>query len=111
MDLAAGAALLRWLPDRADADSVWRAVAALGYSVRRPGTPAPAAGRGDAGRSLQLNLAIAVFFGMWTMLPSIALYLDAAPNTAIANGLAWAAAIASLPVVAYAGRPFYGMAV
>jgi Cu+-exporting ATPase len=110
VDLAAGAALLRWRPGKADPGAVCRAIAALGYVARRPYSASPAGAAGDPGRSLRLKFVIAIFFGMWTMLPSIALYLNAAPDAAVAHALAWSAAAASLPVIVFAGRPFYAMA-
>ncbi|MEE4298045.1 MAG: cation transporter, partial [Pseudomonadales bacterium] len=108
VDLGAGAAALRWAPGREDADAVRRLVERLGYRVRRA-DEAMEAGPSPK-RDLELRLAVALFFGMWTMLPSIALYLDAAPNAIVAHGLAWAAGIASLPVLLWSGVPFYRMA-
>ncbi|MEE4382755.1 MAG: cation-translocating P-type ATPase, partial [Pseudomonadales bacterium] len=109
VDFASGAALVRWAPERRDPQAVLRLVDRLGYHARRPDAPAGREGRRDPERRLRLRLAIALFFGMWTMLPSIGLYLDAAPDARVAHGLAWAAAGFSLPVVAWAGRPFYAM--
>ena len=111
VDLAAGAALLRWRPGLADPEAARRLITDLGYQTRSAGDSAQgAAAAGDAARMLQIRLAVALFFGMWTMLPSIALYIDAAPTAGVAHGLAWAAAIASFPVVLFSGRPFYAMA-
>ncbi len=109
VDFASGAALVRWAPERRDPQAVLRLVDRLGYHARRPDAPAGREGRRDPERGLRLRLAVALFFGMWTMLPSIGLYLDAAPDARVAHGLAWAAAGFSLPVVAWAGRPFYAM--
>ena len=109
VDFASGAALVRWSPERQDPAAVVRLVDRLGYHARRPDAPAGREGRRDPERGLRLRLAVALFFGMWTMLPSIGLYLDAAPDARVARGLAWAAAGFSLPVVAWAGRPFYAM--
>lgn len=111
VDLAAGAALLRWAPGKKNVKAVAQTADALGYSARHPDTPASLSGSPDPGRKLQFRLAIALFFGMWTMLPSIALYLNAAPTPEFANLLAWSAAVASSPVVIFAGLPFYAMAV
>jgi len=108
VDLAAGAALVRWSAGARDSDAAEQAIRRLGYRARRPGAASP--GGGDPARALQLRLILALFFGMWTMLPSIALYLDAAPDSATALGLAWAAGLASSPVVLFCGTPFYRMA-
>lgn len=110
VDLASGAALLRWHPGEADRTAAFQLVASLGYHARQPDEEPGKAARNNNERSLQLDLIIALFFGMWAMLPSIGLYLDAAPTPRIANGLAWAAAIASVPVIVYSGRAFYVMA-
>jgi len=109
VDLAAGAALVRWGVGARDTAAVEQAIRTLGYRARRPGA-ASSSGARDPGRDLQLRLVLALFFGMWTMLPSIGLYLDAAPDTRTALGLAWAAGLASLPVVLFCGTPFYRMA-
>lgn len=110
VDLAAGAALVRWKQGGKDAAAAGRAIAALGYTSRRPDTAAADSGAQDPYRSLAIRLVIALFFGMWVMLPSVGLYLDAAPDPGDAFGLAAAAAIASLPVIGWAGLPFYSMA-
>ncbi|EAQ96592.1 heavy metal translocating P-type ATPase [Congregibacter litoralis] len=110
VDLAAGAALLRWRSGQQNADAARNVITSLGYTARRPGEEAAGDGVDAPERSLRLKFVVAMFFGMWTMLPSIGLYLDAAPNAAVAHGLAWAAAIASLPVILVCGRPFYAMA-
>jgi heavy metal translocating P-type ATPase len=110
VDLAASAALLCWEPGAADPNAAQRLIGDMGYLARRPDETARSDTRTDPARALRFDLVIALFFGMWTMLPTVVLYLDAAPDPAAAHGLAWAAALLSLPVVLIAGRPFYGMA-
>lgn len=102
----AGSAALAW--DRGtDLSAVARRVARLGYRL------APAEQDGMERRILAemrrvgVRLALAIVFGMWTMVLSILLYLD--PD-GIASGetgraLAVAAGATALPVVTWAGGP------
>lgn len=113
VNFVADAAVLEWKCGRQDRSGALESVRRLGYHARFLGD-------GDAidpatNASLQsyfgLRLIIAAFFGMWTMLPSIALYLNAYATQVQAFGLACAAALLSLPVVLYSGLPFYRMGV
>lgn len=99
----------------------------LGYDARLAGAPAtgdpaPRAAAATAGatptrrrraeRDLGLRLVVAVFFGMWVMLPSVALYLPsgAVGEASARHALALAAGVFALPVVLWSGLPFYRMA-
>ncbi|WP_252109719.1 MULTISPECIES: cation-translocating P-type ATPase [unclassified Halomonas] len=59
------------------------------------------------GRYLSLRLGVAAVFGMWTMLASILIYAGAVPAGRIELVMAWISGAFSLPVVLYAGVPFY----
>ncbi|WNL37758.1 cation-translocating P-type ATPase [Halomonas sp. PAMB 3232] len=59
------------------------------------------------GRYLSLRLGVAAVFGMWTMLASILIYAGAVPAGRIELVMAWVSGAFSLPVVLYAGVPFY----
>jgi len=111
VDLVSGAALLRWSPGRENHALVDETVRSLGYGLRRPGKGTEASGPAPlAERLLQLRFILAVFFGMWAMLPSIGLYLGGGGRESVDLMLAWGAAFASLPVVTFCGLPFYRMA-
>ena len=106
---ATTSALVRWDPDRCDLHELERRVRALGYRLASPLPPDETEKRLDAeARAIAIRIAIAVFFGMWSMVAAIILYLDqalaAGPDgwwVAIASGL-----LAS-PAIVYAGLPFY----
>jgi heavy metal translocating P-type ATPase len=117
VNFAADAAVVRWAPRMPPApELLFDTVAKLGYSARLAGA-AGGSGRdgaspaGGPGRDLAMRLVLAVFFGMWTMLPSIALYLDATSDPVAAYRLAIAAGLLAAPVILYSGLPFYRMGV
>ena len=112
VNFAADAAVVEWQPGEHDAAPLFDAVRALGYEPRLVGDETgerPAAG--DPGRDLGMRLVVALFAGMWAMLPSIVLYLDVVTDPASRYGLALAAAFFTLPVVLYSGIPFYRMGI
>ncbi len=118
VNFAAEAAVIERAPaaDAEDLDELMARIARLGYSPRSASTqasPAPTSAPTPdrASRDLTLRFIIAVFFGMWVMLPSIGLYLDAgAGQRGIQWRLAMGAGLLSLPVVLWSGLPFYRMA-
>ncbi|AMD02192.1 heavy metal translocating P-type ATPase [Halomonas chromatireducens] len=87
----------------------------LASAVRRIGYrlgPPEAAGDAEArlekeSRYLILRLLIAASFGMWTMIASLLIYAGALPDAGLEQVLAWVSGAFALPVVAYAGLPFY----
>ncbi|MCS2609916.1 cation-translocating P-type ATPase [Halomonas sp. wenzhen-202101] len=58
-------------------------------------------------RYLSLRLAVGALFGMWTMLASIVIYAGALPDPTLERVLAWISGAFSLPVITFAGWPFY----
>jgi len=112
VNFAAEAAVVEWHPGAHDTAPLVDAVRRLGYDTRLIGeegagrSPAP-----DPARDLGLRLIVSLFFGMWAMLPSIVLYLDVVTDPSSRYGLALAAGLFSLPVVLYAGLPFYRMGI
>ncbi len=112
VNFAADAAVVEWQPGVHDTTPLVDAVRRLGYETRLIGEESGASpGGNDPGRDLGLRLVVALFFGMWAMLPSIVLYLDVVRDPASRYGLALAAGLFSLPVVLYAGVPFYRMGI
>lgn len=61
----------------------------------------------EESRYLTLRLMVGSLFGMWTMLASILIYASALPNEQIEQVVAWVSGAFSLPVVLFAGVPFY----
>ncbi|WP_238401484.1 heavy metal translocating P-type ATPase [Vreelandella alkaliphila] len=90
-------------------------LAALAPSIRRIGYRLTALeGVQDAharlekeSRYLVLRLIVGAVFGMWTMLASLLIYAGALPTTQLESVLAWISGAFALPVVFYAGLPFY----
>ncbi|MBT2788389.1 MULTISPECIES: cation-translocating P-type ATPase [unclassified Halomonas] len=58
-------------------------------------------------RYLTLRLMVGSLFGMWTMLASLLIYAGALPSERVELVLAWVSGAFSLPVVLFAGMPFY----
>ena len=110
VNFAADVALICWENEKPPLAGVQKAVARLGYRLH---------GSVDAERSklqaesvrkhLQRRLAVAVVFGMWSMMPALLVYL--APFGAVEPEVLWPLALASglfaVPVVLYSGSHFY----
>jgi len=112
VNFAADAAVVEWQPGAHDTAPLVDAVRRLGYDTRLIGDESAAGSpAGDPARDLGLRLIVALFFGMWSMLPSIVLYLDVVSDPSSRYGLALAAGAFALPVVLYAGLPFYRMGI
>lgn len=103
-------ALVDWDESRASREDLAAAVAKAGYRMaprHRPEEISAAMGR-DLHR-LGVRLAVAVFAGMWSMVPALVIYF-----TALEPGVAWWLAFVSgifaLPVVFWAGSGILWMA-
>lgn len=95
-------------PDATALDALAPNVARLGYRL------APLEDLQDAharleqeSRYLTLRLIVGSVFGMWTMLASLLIYAGAMPTAALESVLAWVSGAFAIPVVSYAGLPFY----
>ena len=106
---AGGSALVRWDPALVDLDELFARVERLGYGIV-PLVEAQDMERqiDTQARAVWMRLAVAAFFGMWSMLGSLALYLDAG-LAASPQGwwIALASCIAALPVVTWSALAFY----
>ncbi len=58
-------------------------------------------------RYLSLRLLVGSVFGMWTMLASILIYAGALPSPTVEWVVAWVSGAFSIPVITFAGWPFY----
>lgn len=109
VNFTSGAALVQWEPENFDFRSLFDRVHRLGYEL------SPLLDSNELERSLQgqasrirLQLIVAAFFGMWSMLGSWMLYLGVEAVSGIdALLVGWAATVFSLPVVLYSGLDFY----
>ncbi|CDG54739.1 Copper-exporting P-type ATPase A [Halomonas sp. A3H3] len=80
----------------------------LGYRLTELEPVADAHGRlEEESRYLTLRLMVGSLFGMWTMLASLLIYAGALPSERIELVVAWVSGAFSLPVVLFAGVPFY----
>lgn len=105
---AGGSALVRWDPSSFDLAQLFARVEQLGYRIVPLVETGEVEQRIDAqARAVLLRLAVAVFFGMWSMLGSLALYLD---GELAASTQGWWVALASscaaLPVVSFSAWAF-----
>ncbi|SFU70427.1 heavy metal translocating P-type ATPase [Halomonas korlensis] len=110
VSFATSAVLLRWDASAADLSDIARRVAKLGYRIGPPvGTDETVARIDREVGRLSIRLAVAVLFGMWTMLLSLLLYLgnDAVVGTETGWWIALAASVVSIPVVIFAGWPIF----
>jgi heavy metal translocating P-type ATPase len=110
VNFAADAAVIDWSPAGEDRTRLLDAVRGLGYRARFVSDGGTTEEKTtDPARDLGLRLIVAVFFGMWSMLPSVALYIELVTDPAARLGLAIAAGILASPVILYSGLPFYRM--
>lgn len=110
VNFAADIAMISWQGDKPDFKQLKRAVARLGYQLHTSLCPERSARQAQTMRKqLQLRLAVAIVFGMWSMMPAILLYL--APFGAVEPQIMWPLALASglfaVPVLLYSGSHFY----
>lgn len=80
----------------------------LGYRLRSLEPVVDAHARlEEESRYLTFRLMVSSLFGMWTMLASVLIYAGALPSEQIETVVAWISGAFSLPVVLFAGVPFY----
>lgn len=103
--------LIQWNPARTDRDMIAATISDAGYKlVERPQPEAILQRLETAITGLSIRLAVAVFFGMWAMIGSVMLYVGVA-DPAQAWWIAFATAVAAVPVVAWSGSDILRMAV
>jgi len=112
VNFTSGSALVTWAPDLIDFVQLLRRASDLGYAL------SPVRGDGELeaalhrqAKRIRLQLTIAVVFGMWSMLGSWVLYLNADEVADQAMVIGWASVLASLPVITYSAWDFYRAAV
>lgn len=82
-------------------------LAALGYENRLSGSDGASLAANTFQRSHRIRLAVALGFGMWVMLASIARYATELPSESFAWWIALVAGFLSLPVLTVSGGPFF----
>ncbi|WP_144778621.1 heavy metal translocating P-type ATPase [Marinobacter maritimus] len=110
VNFAADVAMICWDKEKLQLADLQRAVARLGYRLHNTVDPDRSKLQSESVRKhLQRRLAVAVVFGMWSMMPALLIYL--APLGAAEPEVLWPLALASglfaVPVVLYSGSHFY----
>ena len=101
------AAFVRHDPERTTVAALVARLADIGYATR-PMDEGNARATQDAFlRSHRIRLGVALGFGMWVMLVTIARYVTELPGPGYAWWLAVASGAFSLPVLIYSGAPFF----
>lgn len=104
-------AFVEWDDARVSAETITAAVAATGYGLVGPRDPAMLCEALDRSRHrLLLRLIVALFFGMWSMLPAAVLYIDPPRSVETRWWLAVFSGIAAMPVLTYAASDIVAMA-
>ncbi|MGO1461600.1 MAG: heavy metal translocating P-type ATPase [Marinobacter sp.] len=110
VNFAADVVLVCWENDKPPLADLQKAVARLGYRLHGSVDAERSKSQAESVRKhLQRRLAVAVVFGMWSMMPALLIYL--APLGAVEPEVLWPLALASglfaMPVVLYSGSHFY----
>ncbi|MHB0777035.1 heavy metal translocating P-type ATPase [Halomonas sp. WWR20] len=108
VNFVSGTAFLQWDPTQTDFETLSARVAKLGYALsRESNTTASRTRLAQERRALIVRLVVSVAFGMWTVMASALLYFNYGLGAQVDWVIAMVATTLSLPVVGYAGRPFY----
>ena len=109
INFAADAATVRWDRSVTTLGALQEAIRRLGYDARPMDETDGSARDSGLERQLQIRLAVAVCFGMWSMMAAILIYLG--PLTPVEPEARWPLALASgvlaLPALTYSAYPFY----
>lgn len=110
VSFATSSVLLQWDPQVADLEQARGKIGRLGYRLLPAANTEQTLNRIDQQTTrLSIRLAVAVMFGMWTMLCSLLLYIGGPELARPPTGywLAVAAGVAAIPVLAFAGSPIF----
>ncbi len=94
-------------PLQVSAGALAKRLATLGYEARPLDESKSDCAQSDYQRAHQIRLGIAIGFGLWVMMASMARYLTELPTERSQWWVALAAGILSLPVLFYSGVPFF----
>lgn len=103
--------LVRWTDEVTDMTAIAERVRQSGYQLVPESRPELTAARLQRDFDLVARrLAVAVFFGMWSMAAAIALYAMPQGDATVSRALALGSGLLAMPVVAYAGADIVAMA-
>ncbi len=94
-------------PLQVSTSALARRLATLGYEARPLDESKSDLAQSDYQRAHQIRLGIAIGFGLWVMMASMARYLTDLPTERFQWWVALAAGFVSLPVLFYSGAPFF----
>ncbi|SFH78093.1 heavy metal translocating P-type ATPase [Modicisalibacter xianhensis] len=101
-------ALVRWLPATTNQTQLEQRVSSLGYRLTTQATAQESRERmSRTRRGLIVRLGVSIAFGMWTLMASALHYFNYGLGQQVDWFIALMAALLALPVVGYAGLPFY----
>lgn len=105
---ASTSALVRWHPGHCDLRQLTECVRKLGYRLSSP-LPADEVQQrlDDEIRQLLIRIAVALFFGMWSMAAAIVLYSGSAGDPEVRWWLAVASGVLAFPAITYSGLPLF----
>ncbi len=104
-------AFVEWDGVKVSAETITAKVAATGFGLVGPRDPDALRETLDAvRRKLLIRLVIALFFGMWSMLPAAVLYIDPPASMETRWWLAVVSGVAAIPVLTYAASDIVAMA-
>lgn len=106
VNFASATALISWRAGVINFAELIQAVEKLGYKLQLWSATAKNSATKQQQKKLSLQLALAIFFGMWSMLGSWVLYVADNPPTVEFN-LALATYLLAVPVIFYSGQDFY----
>jgi heavy metal translocating P-type ATPase len=109
VSFAADTAMVCWDIEQTDIRKLQQAIKRLGYQLHTSQSDQAELAPVIIRKHLQWRLAVAVVFGMWSMMPAFLVYL--APLGIVEPEVTWPLALASglfaLPVLIYSGSHFY----
>jgi len=94
-------------PQQVSAEELANRLVTLGYEAHSLDDAQSDRSLSTFQRSHQIRLAIAIGFGLWVMMASMARYLTELPSERFEWQVAIAAGLFSLPVLLYSGMPFF----
>ena len=110
MHFVTASALLRWDPAQCDLGSIDTCVSDAGYKlIERHDLSKTAARLAAAKRRLAKRLAVAAFFGMWTMAAALVLYVQPDLDRTAAWWMALASGVLVAPAIGFAGASLLRM--
>jgi len=101
------AACVRFNESQVSLDKIVATIDSLGYQASVAGSEAPHSDTNIFRRKYQYRLAVAVAFGMWSMLATLATYFGQLPSESMRWWVACISGLLALPVLLYSASEFF----